>query len=78
MLSTIYQISHLFELEHGFQPNILYLNRQHYMNLQEELEAFSDLDSMTRHFGMEIVLCQESPHPNVAWTGINWSEAVSV
>lgn len=37
MLSFIYQLARTFELEHGYPPNLLYLNPLHYPSLMSAL-----------------------------------------
>jgi len=78
MLSFIYQLVHDYEQEHGFRPNVLYLNRAHFTGLQGELAEIPNLGAMSRLLGMEIVLDPELTQPHVYWTTIAWHHAVAV
>jgi hypothetical protein len=78
MLSFIYQLVHDYEQEHGFRPNVLYLNRAHFAGLQGELAEIRNLGAMSRLLGMEIVLDPELTQPHVYWTTIDWHHAVAV
>jgi hypothetical protein len=78
MLSFIYQLAHEYEAEHGFRPNVLYLNRQHFSELQNQLAEIRNLDRMNQLLGMEIVLDSDLTHPHVSWSVINWHSAVAV
>lgn len=68
MLSFIYQLAHTFELEHGYPPNLLYLNPRHYSALMNALPEESTHDSLRLRLEMEIILTDEVIHPHVAWT----------
>ena len=78
MLSFIYQLAHGFEQEHGFRPNVLYLNRTHFDQLQGQLAEIHNLGTMSKLLGMEIVLDDELTQPHVAWSCVEWREAVAV
>ena len=68
MLSFIYQLARTFELEHGYPPNLLYLNNRHYTALMNALPEESTHDSLRLRLGMEIILTDEVVHPHVAWS----------
>ncbi len=68
MLSFIYQLAHTFELEHGYPPNLLYLNPRHYPSLLSALPEEATDDHLRLRLGMEIILTDEVVHPRVAWT----------
>jgi len=68
MLSFIYQLARTFELEHGYPPNLLYLNPHHYPALISALPGESKHDSLRQRLGMEIILTDEVVHPHVAWS----------
>lgn len=76
MLSFVYQLARTFEQEHGYRPNLLYLNRRHYLALQADLPLDAEHDTLTRRLGMEIVLTDEVVHPHVAWSRPLWQRAV--
>ncbi len=68
MLDYIYRLMRDFEAEHGFSPNLLYLNQSHgdYVKLSFD-ETFS-LQQIMEILGMEVVIDQEIIHPRVSWT----------
>lgn len=78
MLSFIYRLVHDYEQEHGFRPNVLYLNRGHFEHMRQELAEIRDLGTMSHLLGMEIVLDPELTQPHVNWTSIDWRRAVAV
>jgi hypothetical protein len=78
MLSFIYQLAHEYEQEHGFRPNVLYLNRTHFAQLQGQLAEIHNLGTMSKLLGMEIVLEDDLTHPHVAWSTVDWQRAVAV
>lgn len=70
MLSFIFQLAHAFELEHGYPPNLLYLNHRHYDSLQAALPEDAEQGTLNRRLGMEIALTDEVVHPHVIWTRV--------
>jgi len=78
MLSFLFKLANNFEQEHGYRPNVLYLNQQHFKSLKESLADIKDLDALNRFLGMEIVLSEESSQPHLAWSPIEWKHAVEV
>lgn len=78
MLSFLYRMAKSFETEHGFRPNMLYLNNQHFLQLKTQLDNIKDLDALNHLLGMEIVLDDELTQPHVACSCIDWPEAVAV
>ncbi len=78
MLSFLIQIANEFENEHGYRPNVLYINPQHFKSLQGALSEIRGLDALTRFLGMEIVLSNESSQPHLAWSPVEWKHAVVV
>lgn len=78
MLSFIYHQAMAFEQEHGFRPNLLCLNRQHYDHLRQELAGVPHLDSLVKLLGMEVVVDSDVTHPRVAWSAVDWSRAIAV
>ena len=69
MLSFILGLATNFEREHGFSPNLLYLNKEHFTRLREELGFPPDVKVMTQMLSMEIVIYFEARHPHVAYSG---------
>ena len=78
MLSFIYQLVTEFEHEHGFRPNVLYLNRDHFAQLQGQLAEIHNLGTMSKLLGMEIVLEDDLTHPHVGWSAVDWMRAVAI
>jgi len=78
MLSFLYRMANTFEREHGFRPNVLYLNNQHFLQLKSQLDNIKDLDALNQLLGMELVLDDELTQPHVAWSSVEWQESVAV
>lgn len=76
MLSYIYSVAKEFEQEHGFSPNLLYMNYTHLECLKQQLEDPNDFNSILVFLGMELILEQDTTNPNVAWANVPWNEAV--
>lgn len=77
MLSFIYQIANEFEQEHGFSPNLLYVNYTHLECLKQEILDPEDLESMVQLLGMEIVLHQQAALPVVTWSEAPWKQTLA-
>ena len=78
MLSYIYSVAKQFEHEHGFYPNLLYMNYAHLECLKQQLEDPNDFNSILVFLGMELILEQDTISPCVAWAKTPWKEAVYV
>jgi len=78
MLSFLFQLANNFEREHGYRPNVLYLNQSHFISLKEALTEINGLDALTQFLGMEIVLSNEVCQPHLAWSPVEWKHAVEV
>lgn len=78
MLSYLYRLAVRFESEHGYRANLLYLNPQHFNQLQRDLAAISGLGELVRFLGMEIVIEAGVSHPRVAYSLVDWQQAASV
>jgi hypothetical protein len=78
MLSYIYSVAKEFEQEHGFSPNLLYMNYAHLECLKQQLEDPNDFNSILVFLGMELILEQETVHPSVAWAHTPWKQAVHI
>ena len=67
MLSFIVRLVRDFELEHGFQPNLLYLNRLHFGHLNSAFDASYSMTQILDCLGMKIIIENDITHPRVAW-----------
>ena len=70
MLGFIYRLVTEFELEHGFRPNLLYLNRFHAENLKASFDEDYSMTQIMEVLGMEVVIENDIMHPRVAWTQV--------
>ena len=78
MLSFLYRLANKYEQEHGYRPNVLYMNEYHFHSLYDALSDIKDLDALTQFMGMELVLSTDSCQPHVAWSPVDWNHSVSV
>jgi len=78
MLSFLFKLANNFEIEHGYRPNVLYLNQQHFQSLKEALAEIHGLDAINQFMGMEIVLTNDTNQPHLAWSPVEWKHAVIV
>jgi len=76
MLSYIYSVAKQFEQDHGYSPNLLYMNYAQLECLKNQLEDPNDFNSILVFMGMELILEQDTVAPNVAWARVPWKEAV--
>lgn len=67
MLSYILRLAFDFERKHGFWPNMIYLNTDHFRHWQSEFSDPNDFDEIGRRLAMEIVISVDALHPHVAW-----------
>jgi hypothetical protein len=67
MLSFLYRLVRAFHREHGYSPNVVVMNAQHYQRLLEDVPEMQDYGSVSRFLMMEIILSEESMHPHVGW-----------
>lgn len=75
MLSFLYHLVHNYERTHGYAPNLLYINSQHFEVLKQQLGEIQNLDKMSHFLGMDIVFSEEATHPHVVWHPIEWKKA---
>ncbi|VAW92624.1 hypothetical protein MNBD_GAMMA23-2449 [hydrothermal vent metagenome] len=68
MLDYIYRLMRDFEQEHGFNPNLLYLNECHSEHIKLSFDETFTLQRIVEILGMDIVIDKEIIHPRVAWT----------
>jgi len=78
MLNYVYQVVSQFETEHGYSPNLIYLNYTHLECLKQEMADPHDLDGIVQLLGMEIIIHQDVVHPMVSWANAPWKQAISV
>jgi len=78
MLSYLYRMVNGFECDHGYRPNVLYLNRHHFTQLRTDLANIHGLGELVHFLGMEIVIDSEVTHPRVSYTMVDWDQAIAV
>lgn len=78
MLSFLYRLATDFEREHGYRPNLLYINPLHFQYLRLELATIKGLGELVRFLGMEIVIVPEACHPHLSYCRAIWHRAVAV
>lgn len=67
MLSFIVRLVSEFEQEHGYSPNLLYLNEKHLSRLRQGFDPSYDVFDIMAMLGMEMVVASDIAHPHVAW-----------
>jgi hypothetical protein len=67
MLSFLFRLMRTYQREHGFLPNVLYINDFHYQKLRESLPDLSTHEEMAAFLQMEVVIRTEAVHPSIAW-----------
>jgi hypothetical protein len=67
MLSFVVRLVWEFEREHGYAPNLLYLNENHLEHLREGFDARYAVQDIMDMLGMEILVENEILHPHVEW-----------
>jgi hypothetical protein len=67
MLSYIFRLAFDFEKKHGYWPNMLYLNTEHFRHWHDEFADAEAFDEISRRLQMEIVISVDALHPHVAW-----------
>jgi len=70
MLGFIIRLISSFEKEHGFRPNLLYINRTHSQYLIEAFDETFSFNQIAEMLEMEIIVEHEATHPYVAWSHI--------
>lgn len=66
MLSFILALAFRFEREHGYAPNLLYLNAEQFRTLRGELEV-SPQGTLDHALGMQVVIYPSLVHPEVTF-----------
>lgn len=64
MLSYILGMAYRFEREHGFSPNLLYLNQEHMQSLCAEL-GVSAASNLSERLGLAVTIYPDIAHPQV-------------
>ena len=77
MLSFLFHLAHDFQLSHGYQANLLYINPRHLIALRQQLAEIENLDKLSQFLGMEIVISDEATHPHVVWQPIEWKKVTA-
>ena len=70
MLGFIVRLVSSFEKEHGFRPNLLYINRTHSEHLKDAFDEQFSFSQIVEMLEMEIIIQPEATHPYVAWTQV--------
>ena len=70
MLGFIVRLISSFEKEHGFRPNLLYINHAHSQHLKDAFDDTFSFNQIAQMLEMEIIVEQEATHPYVAWSQI--------
>lgn len=68
MISFILRLINEFKQEHGYQPNLLYINELHFNYLKSGFADEITLQQICEAFQMELIVNREVVHPHVAWT----------
>lgn len=66
MLSHIYRLVMDFETQHGYRPTLLYLNRQQYRSLQQQLNHLQGLETLGALLGLDIIINPQVTDPHLA------------
>jgi len=67
MLSFIVGLCSTFRKQHGFAPNVLYVNQTHFNRLRDDLEGLHDYERIRDRLGMDIMVVDDVLHPRVGW-----------
>lgn len=70
MLGFIVRLVSSFEKEHGFRPNLLYINRAHSEHLKDAFDEKFSFSHIAKMLQMEIIVVPDATHPYVAWTQV--------
>jgi len=67
MLSFIVGLCSTFRKQHGFSPNVLYVNQTHFDRLRDDLEGLREYERIRERLGMDIMVVEDVLHPRVGW-----------
>ena len=76
MLSHIVNLVSDYETDHGYRPNLIYMNEMHYSYLREEIPYASDHYDVVSVVGVDIALSDETVNPHVATVRFSESEHI--
>jgi hypothetical protein len=68
MLSYLYRLVTDFRRNHGFLPNRVQMNPEHYQQLLRNLAGMENEQAIARFLMMDILISTESTHPHVSWS----------
>ena len=60
MLSFLYRLVRAFRQEHGYSPNVVIMNAQHYQRLLENVPEMQNYGSVSRFLMMEVILARRA------------------
>lgn len=67
MLSFLFRLMRAYQREHGFLPNMLYINDFHYQKLRESLPDIASHEEIAAFLQLDIVIRGDAVHPSVVW-----------
>lgn len=67
MLSYIFRLASDFHRNHGYWPNRLYLNTEHFQHWQSEVGDSDSFTELTQRLALDVVISTDALHPHVAW-----------
>jgi hypothetical protein len=67
MLSFLFRLMRAYQREHGFLPNVLYINDFHYRKLRESLPELTTHEEIAAFLQLDVILRAEAVHPSIAW-----------
>ena len=67
MLSFLFRLMRTYQREHGFLPNVLYINDFHYQKLRESLADLTTHEEIAAFLQLDVVISTEAVHPSIAW-----------
>jgi hypothetical protein len=68
MLSFLYRLVTEYRHTHGFLPNRVEMNPDHYQALLRNLAGMEGEQDIARFLMMDILISTESVHPHVSWS----------
>ncbi len=78
MLSYVYRLVAEFRENHGYAPNLLYVNEDHLNRLLSELDDALGVDHIMQLLGMDLVINNEISHPHLAWVDKRWKSRAAL
>ncbi|MDX2504881.1 MAG: hypothetical protein QNL62_10445 [Gammaproteobacteria bacterium] len=74
MLSAINRLTNSFEQQHGFRPNLLYVNTAQLELLKKQFSE-PDIEILAQLIGMDVVIFETTSLPHVSWAQIPWKHS---